>query len=98
MSGYAYQADSTAHYLALTVLFAHLVLAISHLIRSVSTRLSLEVWSTIEDLVALSHGLEPGQRALKNTSSGIRCRKAYKKKVRIRVDDGADRCGKGGEQ
>ena len=98
VSGYAYQADSTAHYLALAVLFAHLVLATGHLIWSVSTRLSSEVWSTIEDLVALSHSSEPDQRALKNTSSGIRCRETYKRKVRIRVDDGEDRHGKGGEQ
>jgi hypothetical protein len=92
ISGYAYKADSIGYYLAIAVLFAHIVLAFLHFLYSFFyTGQSSDAWGSFEDLMVLSHSSQPDPQGLRNTSSGIECHYTIQRKVRIRVADGDKR-------
>ena len=85
VSGYAYKADETAHYLALFVLFAHLAFAIAHIIYVLFTRTAPVAWGTSEELIVLSQNSPPASTTLENTCAGIQSRKTFRRVIRIRA-------------
>jgi hypothetical protein len=91
ISGYAYKADSLGYYLAIAVLFTHVLLALGHIVYSFYTQQSSDAWGSFEDLMALSHSSQPDPQVLKNTSAGIECHSTIRRRVRIRVADGDKR-------
>ena len=71
ITGYSYLADSLAYYLALTVLFVYMALALSHIVYTVRKRWYSDIWDTVPEMVALCQ-TSPPSGLLDNTSSGIR--------------------------
>jgi len=59
VKGYAYKADSTAYFLALSVLFIHSALALGHTVYVLFTRCSSDTWESFEEMLALSHSATP---------------------------------------
>jgi hypothetical protein len=91
VSGLSYLADSTAFYLALTVLFIYLAVAFGHIFHSLFTRRSSAAWHSFEDMMVLSHSSQPAPSVLRNTSAGIRSHKTFESTVRIKVAKGQRR-------
>lgn len=76
VGGYAYRADSTAYYLALTVLFVHAALALCHILYILWTRVCCDAWDSFIGFTVLAarSGMPGGSGANKvfeNAASGI---------------------------
>ena len=88
VSGYAYLADSTAYYLALTVLFVHAALALGHTAYVLKTRVFCDAWDSFVNIIVLAatSGLAVGDSNLfKNTGGGIDGYRTMSTNVRIRA-------------
>ncbi|MCJ1249167.1 hypothetical protein MMC30_006390 [Trapelia coarctata] len=83
--GYAYKADSTAYFLALSVLFTHSALALGHNVYVLCTRCSSDTWESFEEMLVLSHSAAPAPEKMKDTSADIRHNGTMRKVAKIRV-------------
>ena len=68
--------------LAITVMFAYCLLAVSHVLYIVATGVSSSAWDSVAELVALAMNSAP-TTALQNTCAGIIGTRAYRSTVRI---------------
>ena len=91
VTGFGYTADSTAYYLALTVLFTYALLALLHTVYSLWTRTACDAWESLSDLLVVSQNSPPALQVLKNTSAGIRDHATLRTAVRVRVVSAAGR-------
>ena len=85
VSGYAFKADQNAHYLALAVLFVHLLVALAHIAYVIITRTAPVAWGTSEELLVLAQSSPPTQMALQDTCGGIQSTKTFRKLVKVRA-------------
>ncbi|KIV84772.1 hypothetical protein PV11_00530 [Exophiala sideris] len=86
IQGYGYHANSTAYYLALTVLFVYVVLALSHTSYTLFRRSSSHAWGSFTEMLALCLVSNPPPvNVLKNTSGGIACHTTFRKRFMVRV-------------
>lgn len=84
VSGLAYNANSTAAYLAITVMLACTTIGACNSAHMLISRRSSEAWGSIEEIIVLSQLSRPSASArLANTSGGIHASAAYKSKVQI---------------
>lgn len=84
VSGLAYNANSTAAYLAITVMLACTTIGACNSAHMLISRRSSEAWDSIEEIIVLSQLSRPSASArLANTSGGIHASAAYKSKVQI---------------
>ena len=91
ITGYGYKASTLTDFLALTVLLAHLLIALAHTILTLYTRDSSAAWDTITEFSVLAQQSEPAKHALHNTCAGIQEWGTLRKKVRIRIAPGTTR-------
>lgn len=71
ITGYAYQGRSTPAYLALAVLFAYTLMALTHTFFLIFKRKSSACWDSLEELVVLCKNSRPEPNGgLKNTCGG----------------------------
>ena len=66
IDGYSYSADSNAYYLALTVVFLYMALALTHILYTLCKRWFSDCWDEMPEMLALSHNSAPSE-LLKNT-------------------------------
>ncbi|KAL1860254.1 hypothetical protein Daus18300_009308 [Diaporthe australafricana] len=92
VSGIGYRADSAAYYLALVVLFLHLVIALSHIFwvfwRPWRPCETSTAWSSLTDLLVLALGSTPpaDSAILDNATAGIQRYATLREGVRIRAE------------
>lgn len=84
ISGFSFK-GSLAAYLAMAVLFTHLLMATTHMIYVVHKRCSSSSWGSVAELIALSQNSQPAFDVLANTSGGIESRKTFSQMAKIRV-------------
>ncbi|KAJ4301835.1 hypothetical protein N0V90_003931 [Kalmusia sp. IMI 367209] len=85
VTGYAFKLNSVTDYMALVVVFAHLVIATGHTILMLKTRRSSACWDSFPELLALAMQSLPSPKALKNTATGIFTTRVFGQNTRIRV-------------
>ena len=90
VGGYAYKADSLAYYLALTVLFLHAAIALSHVGYVLWTRVCCDAWDSFIGLIVLTaksgmHRPSGVVDVFKNASVGIKRYQTMSTPVRLRV-------------
>ena len=90
VGGYAYYADSTAYYLALTVLFLHAILALGHVVYILWTRICCDALDSVTGLIVLAakSGIprtSGSSDVFENASSGIQRYRTMGTEVRVRT-------------
>ena len=86
IEGYSYAADSTAYYLALTVLFVYMALALAHIGYTLRKRWFSDCWNEVSEMLALGHNSAPSQ-LLENTSAGIAAHMTNRLTLKVRVPE-----------
>lgn len=89
VKGYGLRAASTAYWLSLAVLFAHLFLVIGHVAYTIYRRRVSSAWSSLTDLVVLSQLSQPAVDELRHCSTGVRTHAVLRKQLRIRTVAGS---------
>lgn len=84
VGGYAYRADSLAYYLALTVLFLHAALALSHVSYILWRRVCCDAWDSFIGLLVLA-AKSGAVDMFENASAGIERYRTMSTQVRIRA-------------
>lgn len=84
VTGYGYQSSTSSDYLALLVLFLHLLLALMHTIYNLSTRQTSGCWDTFSELMALAQQSQPARSELSNTCAGISKLGTFKHRVGVK--------------
>lgn len=90
ITGYAYKAQEVTDFLALAVLFTHIVAALGHTIYLVVTRKSSECWDRLPELLALAQQSTPSTHVLQNTAAGIYRSDPFKHKAKVRPTEEDD--------
>jgi hypothetical protein len=85
--GYAYKASFITDWLALSVVFTHLAIALGHTIFMLVRQRSLGCWDSLPELLTLAQQSTPSPVALKNITAGICRTKTFRHIVRIRVSE-----------
>ena len=83
--GYSFLANATTDYLAMAVLCAHALIALTSVIWTVWKRNGSGCWDTITEVLVLAQNSRPAAKALMNTCAGIGKLKTYSQKAEIRV-------------
>ncbi|MCJ1416346.1 hypothetical protein MMC32_002681 [Xylographa parallela] len=86
IEGYSYAADSTAYYLALTVVFIYMAVALTHTGYTMGKRWFSDCWNEIPEMLALSHNSAPSP-LLENTSAGIGGHATNRLSLKLRVPE-----------
>ena len=86
IEGYSYAADSKAYYLALTVLFLYMALALTHIGYTLRKRWFSDCWEEVPEMLALSHNSSPSA-LLANTSAGIEAHATNRLMLKVRVPE-----------
>lgn len=84
ITGYGLKATSTANYLALTVLFVYVVIALGHITWTWCRGRFSSTWGSLTDFLVLSQTSLAPVGVLKNTSTGVESHDTLKIQVRIR--------------
>ena len=86
VTGLGYRANSLAYYLALAVLFVHVVLAFGHIIWVCRTckRETSTAWSSLTELITLALRSVPPDSTLDNAAAGVKRFKMFEDPVFIR--------------
>ncbi|MCJ1401737.1 hypothetical protein MMC11_004954 [Xylographa trunciseda] len=84
VEGYSYAADSSAYYLALTVLFLYMALALTHIGYTLRKRWFSNCWNDVSEMLALGHNSAPSE-LLENTSAGIEAHATNRLTLKVRV-------------
>lgn len=85
VAGYGIKATSTPYYLALTVLFVYMAIALAHVVWTAwPGRKISSTWTSLTDVLALSQTSPAPTDGLENTSTGVKSHKTLKMQVRIR--------------
>ncbi|MCJ1394327.1 hypothetical protein MMC18_007205 [Xylographa bjoerkii] len=84
IEGYSYAADSKAYYLALTVVFVYMALALTHIGYTLRKRWFSNCWNEVPKLLALGHNSTPSE-LLENTSAGIEAHATNRLTLKVRV-------------
>ena len=87
ISGYIYLAVTTTDFLALAVLFMHLLIALGHTVLILVTKRSSGCWDTLPELLALAQQSPPSKTALHNTATGIYKLGTSRQRTRLRVSE-----------
>ncbi|KAK5105956.1 hypothetical protein LTS08_000071 [Lithohypha guttulata] len=74
---------SLAGYLAMSVLMAHMLLAIGHVIWMISKRETSGCWSLVTDIITLAYNSRTVAPCLKNTGAGVERRSTVRQVARI---------------
>jgi hypothetical protein len=82
ITGFAFQ-GSLAEYLAMAVLFVHIVFALSHAIWILCRRETSDSWDSLSEIIAVAHNSRPSLGVLKNTSAGIEHLETYSQIAKI---------------
>ncbi|KAK0717844.1 hypothetical protein B0T26DRAFT_647722, partial [Lasiosphaeria miniovina] len=77
--GLSYQAQNITDYLAISVLLAHIFLALGHTLYLLWHRKSSVAWDSIPEMLVLAHNSRSSGFALKNTSAGIRSIETFRR-------------------
>lgn len=91
VGGYAYRADSTAYYLALTVLFLHAAFALAHVSYILWTRICSDAFDSFIGLIVLAalsgkRGIpDSPSNIFENASAGVERYRTMATEVRVRV-------------
>lgn len=85
--GYTYLASATTDFLALAVLFLHLLIALGHTVLILVTKRSSGCWDTLPELLAVAQQLSPSKIALHNTAVGIYKLATFRQRARLRVSE-----------
>ncbi|KAF2430092.1 hypothetical protein EJ08DRAFT_649888 [Tothia fuscella] len=86
VTGFGYSANGPADYLAIMVLLAHLIIAISHTVYVLGFRHQTSgCWDTFAEFMVLAQQSLPAEGLLENTCAGIRRASVFRTKVRIRI-------------
>ncbi|RAK78361.1 uncharacterized protein BO72DRAFT_476657, partial [Aspergillus fijiensis CBS 313.89] len=92
ISGFSLQ-GSLSGTLAMSVLIAHLAIAIGHIIYLILKRHTPGSCSSVGELIALAQNSPPASEVLTNTGGEIKSSKTYAHLARIRVAKASDSCG-----
>lgn len=84
ITGFAYQGSLT-EYLAMTVLLAHIVFALSHTFWLLFTRETSDSWDSVSKIITLAQNSRLPVGILDNTSAGIDHFKTYSRRAKIRA-------------
>lgn len=85
IKGFSYKASSSTDYLSISVLVGHIILALAHTFWLISKRQSSGCWDTITELVTLAQNSGPAHSVLRNTSTGIKCKRTFAQVAKVRV-------------
>ena len=85
IGGLSYNADDTAHYLAVSVLMVYVVLAMTHAVYVLVNGRFSKAWKGFEDMLALAYNSPPPSKLLPNASAGVSARSTYRLRVKIRA-------------
>ena len=83
ISGLSYR-NTLAQKLAMIVLFAHMVVAVSHTLWTIGRGKSSASWDSIAEMVVVAQNSQPALSELQNTAAGIKHSYTFAKKVCIR--------------
>jgi hypothetical protein len=86
LGGWGIKSNGLAYYLALSVLFLYVAIAIGHIIWTASHGHISSNWKSLTDLLVLSQASPAPVDILRNTSSGVESHDTLKVPVRIRND------------
>lgn len=84
ITGYAFRI-TLAGYLSMTVLFAHMLMALAHIIWVLSHKRTSRSWKSIAELIALSQNSQAAFGSLANTGAGIHCSRTFARVAKIRI-------------
>ncbi|KAF2102893.1 hypothetical protein NA57DRAFT_52438 [Rhizodiscina lignyota] len=84
VTGWGIQATSVAYYLALTVLFVYVAIALGHIGWTFYRGRISNTWKSLTDFLVLSQASPAPVETLKDTSTGVGSHKTLKTQVRIR--------------
>ncbi|KAK2593012.1 hypothetical protein QQS21_009302 [Conoideocrella luteorostrata] len=87
IQGLAYLARTITDYLAVAVLLIHICLVLCHSAYLIRTGKTSAAWDSIIETFALAHNSRPSDRALCNTSAGIKCMQTYRKLAVVRATE-----------
>lgn len=84
VSGYAYQ-GSLAEYLAMTVLFVHILFATAHIAWTLFYGETSDSWDSVSKIITLAQNSKVASGPLRNTGAGIDHMRTFSRMARIRA-------------
>lgn len=84
VTGWGIKATGVAYYLALTVLFVYVAMALGHIIWTACRGRISSTWKSLTDFFVLSQTSPAPVEILKDTSTGVESHKTLKIQVRVR--------------